>query len=133
MAIGSAEPREPRPIWTMSSPGARFRPSPRLLNERSHLLTKSKPFDEIFLQWWESPEITWCADQIDGPEYGDEDWRYLLATPVREAAPELLECLEEALAYFVSAWKAVDNHPASHYRGYVEDYRAAIAKAMSES
>ncbi len=54
--------------------------------------------DVIYLQHGESPirleevGITWCQDEINAG-----DTKYLLATPEREAAPELLEALEDIL------------------------------------
>ena len=44
----------------------------------------TEDYDVIYLQTEEFPETTWCVDQIN-----DDDVKYLLATPEREAAPEL--------------------------------------------
>jgi hypothetical protein len=65
--------------------------------------------------------------------FTDVPWPDLEYCPMHKAAPDLLEQLEEALAYFEGAWTNVNNHPASHYRSYVEDYRAAIAKAGGQA
>ena len=52
----------------------------------------NKPPDVIWLQWFDAEghpyeygsDVTWCEDKQD-----DEDPKYLLATPEREAAGEL--------------------------------------------
>ena len=65
--------------------------------------------DTIYLQyygsdwhvdnWMEDPEpaegdeVTWCVDKIN-----EVDIKYLLATPQREAAPDMFEALEEIAA-----------------------------------
>ena len=60
--------------------------------------TIPQEYGEIYLQVnleeWDSIEyewngVTWCSDLIY-----DDDVKYLLATPEREAAPKLLEALD---------------------------------------
>ena len=71
--------------------------------------TIPQEYDGIYLQVnleeWDSIEyewngVTWCSDLIY-----DDDVKYLLATPEREAAPEMLEALEKI--------GAIDSRPRS--------------------
>ena len=72
------------------------------------------PPDIIYLQWHGEPyyngtidpntdvsEVTWCMDEI-----WDVDIKYLLATPEREAATELLEALKGLRDYEDASWEA---------------------------
>jgi hypothetical protein len=87
------------------------------------------PYGVIYLQASPHREIetTWCSDQIT-----DDDIKYLLATPEREAAPELLEALEGVMpilneAEYYLPGKLADGEILVHT--LVQKARAAIAKA----
>jgi len=60
-------------------------------------MSEFTPHDAIYLQVGDSDEpirideTTWCSDKIN-----DGDVKYLLATPEREAAPEMYKELEQA-------------------------------------
>ena len=49
--------------------------------------------DVIWLQPDEFPEITWCRDKIN-----DNDIKYLLATPERKAAGDMIQVLNDNLS-----------------------------------
>ena len=78
--------------------------------------------DVIYLQHGESPirleevGITWCADKIN-----DGDTKYLLATPEREAAPDLLEALDCFLQDYHNGNNLID----AAYKASVAIIRAA--------
>ena len=57
--------------------------------------------DQIWLQKSEYPEITWCQYKIY-----DDDVEYLLATPERKAASDVLKILKD----FVEPYKGLHLH-----------------------
>ena len=69
------------------------------------------PHDVIYLQISDSDEpirideTTWCSDKIN-----DGDVKYLLATPEREAAPEMYEAVRKAeqLATIATDWNLTE-------------------------
>ena len=83
--------------------------------------------DVIYLQTDEAAEslglegVTWCQDKIN-----DGDTKYLLATPEREAAPELLEALERCRRTIKVMFEIAPNY---HLEGALKEVNAAIALA----
>ena len=55
--------------------------------------------------------------------------KYLLSTPEREAAPELLGVARDCLGYFKGEWAAVGNHPSARVVHYIKFLETAIALA----
>ncbi len=88
--------------------------------------------DVIYLQHGESPirleeaGITWCQDKIN-----EGDTKYLLATPEREAVPELLEVLKDSLycMYLLTRKDVAQATKDNAYKTANEKGRAAIARA----
>ena len=91
-----------------------------------------KPPKTIYLQTDEEAEqysyegVTWCVDQIN-----TNDKQYILSTPEREAASDLLEALRHLLE------EALQTNENEHAWFYVSDdaviqARAAIAQATKE-
>ena len=103
-----------------------------------------KPFDVIFLQWQEDEagdeydgpyhdqdEVTWCQDCIN-----DSDIEYLLATPERKAAGELLtvleELIEELAQYGDTGWYDMPSKEKGEDGRLITRGRAAINKARGD-
>ena len=86
-------------------------------------------YNVIYLQMDKEAEyfydegVTWCIDKIN-----DTDIKYLLATPEREAAPDLLEALETIGGY--PALSPLD--PISALDDMRQIARAAIAQAVAQ-
>lgn len=84
-----------------------------------------KPHDVIYLQNEDEEELeywdatTWCSDKIN-----EHDVKYLLCTPVRVAAPDLLEACRKAEEWLLG-WASAEPQLAI--------IRAAIAKAEGQS
>lgn len=87
----------------------------------------NKQHDAIYLQKEDFEEMTWCADQIN-----DDDVKYLLATPEREAAPRLHKMVK--LFY---EWLSGQYNPSALAVGSVmkgaKDILAHIKKGTNES
>ncbi len=87
-------------------------------------------YDVIYLQTGKNIEsleeegITWCQDRIE-----DGDTKYLLATPEREAAPELLEACQELVQAMVDYQMDVEDLPPFRHRKMMRKAKAAIALA----
>ncbi len=88
-----------------------------------------KPPKTIYLQTDEESEqysyegVTWCVDQIN-----TDDKQYILSTPEREVASDLLKTLKHAAAYFQMLESATGvQHPV------LQEIEDAIARATKDS
>ncbi len=96
-----------------------------------------KPPKTIYLQTDEEAEqysyegVTWCVDQIN-----TNDKQYILSTPEREAASDLLKaCLNFMfrLEQIAESDPTLDREIDDEFAAEIMDIRAAIAQATKDS
>ena len=101
------------------------------MSDENETSDERKPFDVIFLQWddlypfeeYSTEGVTWSQDKVN-----DSDIEYVMNTPERKAAGELLEVCQSAAGYF----KMLEDATGITH-GWLIELRAAIAKARGES